>query len=100
QTFFAAKGGTPAPSQATLPTTLVMSVAAIAAAIASASVGSSTRAMTFAATSNSECEKPIGWVQGRPVLAVKSAASSAELWPVSDDLNGCEADHQTSDERL
>ena len=56
--------------------------------------------MTFAATSNSEWTKPIGWVQGRLVLAVKSAARSAELWPVTDDLNGCEADHQTSDERL
>src|ERR1700727_173692 len=100
QTFFAANGGTPAPFQAILPTTVVASVAAMAAAIASALVGSETRPMTFAAISNSECEKPIGWVHGRPVLAVKSAASCAEVWPVSDDLNGCEADQQTSDERV
>ncbi len=82
QTFLAAKGGSPAPVHATLPTTVDMSVAAMAAAMALASPASETRPITFAATSNSEWTKPIGCVHGRPVLAVKSAARSAELWPV------------------
>ena len=31
---------------------------------------------------------------------MKPAASSADVWPVSDDLNGWLGDHQTSEERL
>ena len=99
-TLVLAKSGTPSPFQATLPTIVSRSVAAMAAAMASASVTSETRPMTFEATSNSEWTKPMGWVQGRLVLAVKSAARSAADWPVSEDWNGWVLDHQTSDERL
>src|SRR5690606_16013940 len=99
-TFFAAKGGRLAPSQASGPTIVSSLVAAIASMTAAESPGSPTRFITSAATSNRAWTKPMGWVQGRPVASVKPAASSAELAPVSDDLSGWRGDHQTSDERL
>src|SRR5262245_13111038 len=93
-----AKGGTFSWPNLIGPTMVCRSVLAIASTIAAGSVGSAARFSVSTANSNSEWMKPIGCVHCRPVALVKPSASSAEVWPLSDDLKGCVGDHQTSDD--
>src|SRR5690606_30079963 len=95
-----AKGGTFSWPNLIGPVMVWRSTLAIDSTIAAGSFGSAARFSVSTANSNSEWMKPIGCVHCRPVALVKPAASSAAVCPLSEDLNGCAGDHQTSDERL
>src|SRR6266516_7573908 len=77
------------------PTIVSMLVFWMASAIAWGSPRPA-RCRTLTATSNRAWNGPIGCVHWRCVWLMYCAANSAQVWPVSDDLNGQVGCHQTS----
>src|SRR5271165_180436 len=85
--------------QSMWPTIVSSFVAMMASRSDALSVGSLARFTTSATISKIECPKPIPPCHSRPVTASYFWASSIDVAPVSEDLNGAVGVHQSSCDR-